>query len=207
MNAPLPMHGYATPADRPTRRAGVPSRRRRPLWFHHDIINCMLANPGITNREIAAKIGRTESTVSLIINSDIFRASLASRRAELNERLDDQIATGMRQVAEKTLGAIVAKIDAGRDKLPLPQLVDLADKMLDQLGYGPQAPSPVQMNMQFNGLVPRAELAAARQELREVEAARTAAMPRLPNPPQVIDGEVLRGASSRSERGAKVEEL
>lgn len=61
-------------------------RRPGPVklnYTHEDCIDAILANPAITQTELAARYGYTQSWISLIINSDAFQAALAKRRDEI----------------------------------------------------------------------------------------------------------------------------
>jgi hypothetical protein len=51
--------------------------------WHEVIIDLWLMDPLLTQREIAAKLGKTEAWLSILINNDAFRAKYAERKGEL----------------------------------------------------------------------------------------------------------------------------
>lgn len=57
---------------------------------HQAIADIIIANPKITQKEIAGEVGMTENWVSTIMRSDLFQSYLAQRRAQFEERLLDR---------------------------------------------------------------------------------------------------------------------
>jgi len=84
-------------------------------YTHEDIIDLILQNPAITQREIAKEYGYTEAWVSIIINSDAFQARLAERKAQLVDpiitaTLEDRF----KGLANLSLNILEEKLEAGR---------------------------------------------------------------------------------------------
>lgn len=152
-------------------RAG---KGKRPQFWHNAILDLLMANPMISQGEIARQLGKAQSTISLIMSSDLFKDALAQRKQAQNEILDEEIRHRLLKVTDKTLSAIEEKVDRGRDKLALNSLADLASMTLQSLGYGPKgAGTTVNVNAgQANvAVVERSELAAARQMMRDRQQA------------------------------------
>lgn len=74
-------------AEGPTRAhkytAGGAKQVEKLSYSHTAMIDSIIANPGITQRELGKHFGYTESWVSTIMASDAFQVLLAERRAEL----------------------------------------------------------------------------------------------------------------------------
>jgi hypothetical protein len=150
-------------------------------YWYDSIIDWMITNPGGTQRECAAALGKRECTISLIVNSDTFKTHYAARRRDYVERHDMSIITKTTRVAELALDGMIEKLDKGRNKLPLGQLADVSEKALARLGYGIQTakPAPVQINVGAQAgaqivQVPRETLAEARQNLRAIQTQKEA---------------------------------
>jgi hypothetical protein len=57
--------------------------RLRQNYTHDALIDLLIARPDMTQRQIAAYLGYTESWLSVVINTDAFQAKLAARREEI----------------------------------------------------------------------------------------------------------------------------
>jgi hypothetical protein len=87
-----------------------PARAERPQspgprklnYTHEDCIDAILANPAVTQNELAARYGYTPSWISLIINSDAFQAALAKRR-------DEVISPELRATVEERFRALITE--------------------------------------------------------------------------------------------------
>lgn len=127
------------------RKAWTPARFR---YWYDSIIDLLLVEPTLSQKEIAARVGRHAVTVGLIMNSDLFRARYEQRRGEQNAQLTQALNTRLARTAIASLEHIEATLQKKRDTIPLPELVDVADKALTRLGYGPKNhAAPVQVNV------------------------------------------------------------
>lgn len=63
----------------------APARRgpAKVRYSHVDMIDFLIANPGVSQGTIALRYGYSQSWVSQVMNSDAFQAALAARREEL----------------------------------------------------------------------------------------------------------------------------
>ena len=149
-------------------------QRTKMMWYYSAIIDWMIANPGRPLSECAKHIGRGQNTLSTIINSDMFKAALAQRKAEFQMRHDLSIIEKTTKVAHASLDAILESIEKKRDKIPLDALREISDSALSRLGYGttPAANPGVVVNVQQNVVAPVSaqDLAEARMALRQVQA-------------------------------------
>lgn len=171
----------------PANHVPAKSHKTKMLWYFDAIIDWMLANPGRPLYELAAHINRTPTTVSAIINSDMFKAALAARKATFHAQHDFGLIEKTTKVAHASLDAILEHLDKKRDKIPLDTLKDLNDSALTRLGYGVGAQTPplVQNNTQNNTVIVQAtpeDLEVARMALRQVQANAARQLPKAVEP-------------------------
>jgi hypothetical protein len=161
------------------------------------IIDLLLADASLTQNEIAIRLERHPATVGMIMNSDLFRARYEQRRGAQSLALQEAINTRLSRVAFLALELTEEILAEERTAVPLPALVDVADKALARLGYGPKMaanPAVVMINNRTSVVAPVTpeQLQAARQKL--IEAQRT------PRVPQVAASRV--GPSAGTQRRA-----
>lgn len=176
--------------------------RTRMMWYFDAIIDWMIANPGRPLHECATHIGRTPSTLSMIINSDIFKAALAERKANFQTHHDFGIIEKTTRVAHASLDAILDTLEKKRDKIPLGQLKEVSDSALQRLGYGIGGPA-VQVNVQNNDnrqvtvQATASDIEEARMALRQVQGNISTKLPN--NSPPMIESEAESVKGSVSE--------
>ena len=120
----------------------------RVKYSHDAMIDLILANPAISQGEMANHFGYTQPWVSRIMNSDAFQARLAERKTELvDPTIVATIDEKMRALASKSLDVVL-------DKLTASQSADLGLKALEitakALGYGARQQN---VNLQQNFVV------------------------------------------------------
>lgn len=129
---------YSSPILPKRPRATHPMQQelKNVRWNHEELIDHMLANPGQHQREIAKVFDRTETWISIIVNSDAFKARLAERKEELVDpilkaTLNDRICAA----ANKSMELVLEKLNS-----PLPPkddfIMEAAKLSLGALGYG-----------------------------------------------------------------------
>ena len=139
------------------------------------IIDLLLVEPSLTQKDIAIRLERHPATVGTLMNSDLFRARFEQRRGAQTAALKEEINTRLSRVAFRALELTEEILAEERTAIPLPQLVDVADKTLARLGYGPKMaanPAVVMINSQTSVVAPVTpeQLQAARQKLIEAQA-------------------------------------
>lgn len=86
-------------------------------YTHDDMIDCIIANPWISQGELAARYGYTEGWVSNIMASDVWRAKLAQRKEEvvdpvlkltLEERIQGMMLRSLQRLEEKLDAPVVS---------------------------------------------------------------------------------------------------
>lgn len=111
-------------------------------YSHKDMIDFIIANPGITQRDLAKRYGYTEGWISNVMASDAWQSALAARRAEICDPV--LVAT----VEERFRGVTLLSLERLKQKLEAPQVsdqvvlraVELGAKALGVGGNAPPAP-------------------------------------------------------------------
>lgn len=178
------------------------SHRTRPLWYHESIMDWMIANPDKPLKELANFIGKSPSTVSMIVNSDMFKAALSRRREEYRLHHDLGIIQKQTRIAHASMDAILSTLEKKRDTIPIQELREISDSALARLGYGTEpasAPVNVNVNNQATVVVPvtAQDLAEARMAFRQVQELKRA-LP-APRPPDVIEAKPMLEQDSGAE--------
>jgi hypothetical protein len=125
-------------------------------WNHEAVIDAMIANPDMSQNEIAAMMGYSPPWLSIIINSDAFQEKLSERRAEvIDPMLRATIEDRLRGVAAKAAEVILENLHAA----PTPKVALQALEVTTRaLGYGAKTGTEVNLNIQPVAVVPAKEL-------------------------------------------------
>lgn len=121
------------------RRNGIVKVR----YSHAALIDAIVANPTVTQRQLAAYFGYTEAWISQIMSSDAFQAALAARKEEIIDPL-------LRMTVEERLKGLTLKsIEVLQEHLATIRDPEIARDVLSistkALGYGARGPQ-VQVN-------------------------------------------------------------
>lgn len=139
---------------------------------HHAIMDFLLANPRESYSRVAAHFNVSPSWLSTVINSDIFQARLAQRRALMDQALNHNLTDRLSTIAEKSLGSLE---DALEDEaVSVNTQLDIAKLSLQALGFlGKPASSPtvVVNNNTQNNTISVADDAIQRAHTRIKDAA------------------------------------
>ena len=132
---------------------------RRVRYTHDALIDMIIANPAISQGELAKAFGYTQGWLSRVMNSDAFQARLAARKTEI---VDPQLVLSI----DEKLRALASKsLDIVLDKLAATQNPDTALKALEitskALGYGARQQN---LNVQQNFVVALPPKAASAEE-------------------------------------------
>lgn len=120
----------------------------RWMWWYDAIADWMIANPDGKLYDCAKELNRGAATISSIINTDMFKAHLAARKAAWTEKHDDALLARTRRLANLGLDILADHLEKKRDAVPMKQLTEVTMSALDRLGYSP-AKAPV-TNVQVN---------------------------------------------------------
>jgi hypothetical protein len=128
-------HESPIPADEPWNH--LPGREHLPgikkvNWSHDAMIDLLIANPAMSQGELAAAFGYTQSWVSLVMSSDAFRSRMEMRKEELvDPTIRITIEERFRALASKSLEVLQRKLESPNvsDNLAI-QAAGLAAKSL-----------------------------------------------------------------------------
>lgn len=132
---------------------------QRVKYTHDALIDMIIANPAVSQGQLAAQFGYTQGWLSRVMNSDAFQARLAARKMEV---VDPQLVLSI----DEKLRALASKsLDVVLDKLSVTQNPDTALKALEvtskALGYGARQQN---LNVQQNFVVALPPKAASAEE-------------------------------------------
>lgn len=159
-------------------------KQRKPTrWWHEVIVDDMLLHPKSTIKERADRTKYSENYLSLLMNSDMFKALYEQRRREFNIRLADGIQGKLSQAANTALDLVMESLEKKRDKIPFAELSQFTDRTLERLGYGVKQNGSL-VNLQVNAApsVTKEQLADARRDLRAIEDQREKTVTAIPLP-------------------------
>lgn len=110
-------------------------------YSHADMIDYIIANPRVTQGQLAARYGYTQGWISNVMASDAWKAAMAARRAELV----DPILTAT--LTERFEGITRLSLDRLQQKLEAPQVSDqvvlkAVELGAKAMGIGGNAPPP-----------------------------------------------------------------
>ena len=118
-------------------------------WWYSAIADLMIAEPHLTQKEIADRLGKHPNTVSMIVSTDMFQEFLAQRKDQWRRQHDFTILSKVTRVAELALESVAQQFEKKKDQIPLGLAVETMTSALDRLGYSPQNQQPlVQINNQ-----------------------------------------------------------
>ncbi len=126
---------------------------KRGISYSHDqMVDLIIGNPGISQGEIARRLGYSESWISQILNSDAFKSRLAERREAL-------VDPSIREQVEKGFDALIQRsVEILQEKLQNPSNLvsdQLAIRTLEiasrARGYGAREnPPPASVNIEMH---------------------------------------------------------
>lgn len=150
----------------PVMVGAMPDHLPERLNFRHEaLIDFMVANPMMTQQDIAKHFGYLQSYLSKLINSGLFRAKLAERRMEVFSVAAQTNREKLEELSSVVLDRLLVKVEVEQDTARLAKVAELA---LKAAGYGEPARQPAasvtQQNVYFLQPVQREILARAREE-------------------------------------------
>lgn len=165
---------------------------QKAMSWYDSIIDLMLIEPGISLKDIGAKLNKHPVTIGLIVRSDMFQARLAIRRAAYNEHLAAHTVQKLTKVAHKALDLTLEVMEKKGDTIPLKQVAEIATSALDKLGYGvpsrsESAPTQVFINNSSAAVASSSALERAREHMRTLQNREVAKSPTVLGDHQSID--------------------
>ena len=122
-------------------------------YTHDAIIDMIIANPAVSQGDLAREFGFTESWMSIIINSDSFQERLANRKGELvDPKIKASIEARLDAIARRALDRLLDKIDNNRP-VSNSDLIRMAALGVGDRNKRPET-APVQQNLYVVNLPP-----------------------------------------------------
>lgn len=123
---------------------------QKMAWWYWSFIDWMIANPAANIKDAAPLFNVTPQCLYIIKNSDAFKRHFDQRVKEISNGLNAEvvgafsdIASKTAALAEQTLDALSAKVDAAGKDMLTNELISVAELTLKKLGYGdPVAQGP-----------------------------------------------------------------
>jgi hypothetical protein len=150
-------------------------KANKPLrWWHESVMDYMLTHPGAPLKEIAAHFKRSVTHMSIIMNTDMFKAGFAERRKHFNEELGHSVQRKMLSALDLALDVVTEQLDKKRAQIPFKDTSAFVNTTLERLGYGTKQHG-VTVNVApatSHVTITSQDLADARALLRRSEAAK-----------------------------------
>jgi hypothetical protein len=143
-------------------------------WWHDALIDYMLTHPGAPLKEIALEFKRSISHISVIINTDMFKARFAQRRESFNQELGASVQRKMLGALDLALDVVTDQLNTKRSQIPFKDTAAFVNTTLERLGYGSSAKPGVAVTINASPQVSisASDLQEARELLRRSEAAK-----------------------------------
>lgn len=123
-------------------------------YSHDAMVDMIVANPWISQAELAVNFGYTEGWVSQVIASDAFQAKLSERKGELvDPTLRATIEERFKGLVARSLDILMRKLEKPIDKIDDETALRAVEVGARALGYGSKG-AGVTLNQQFVVAVP-----------------------------------------------------
>ena len=132
---------------------------------HEAIADWLISNPGGKQKDLAVDLGFAESTVSIVLNSDIFKEYWERRIIAHQKAVSESVIEKTEKVAGAVLDEIHERITGEKaEPIPLSLLNDVAGTSLKALGFGRDRGRGGNINIVIG--VPPEDLERAREKMR-----------------------------------------
>lgn len=109
-------------------------RLQRVRYNHEAMIDVLIAEPTITQKQLAERFGHSENWVSIVMGSDSFQAALAKRRDDvIDPFLVATVEERLRGLADQSLKVIAENLEKTRNTDVALKALDISTKAL---GFG-----------------------------------------------------------------------
>jgi hypothetical protein len=167
-------------------------------WWYDRLIDWMIAHPEGTMGQAAIEFKTSESWLSVIKNSDMFK----DRFAVASKNASDVTLLGIKEkglaAAEQALDALNKRLETQAAVLPVSTLLEITDITMKRFGYATdkKAAGPAVQNNYFMGGVSQQELSNARANMNKLAVVRREATELVPVEGESGGKEDERGVSS-----------
>lgn len=127
----------------------------RVNYTHDAMIDLIIANPAISQNDLAKHFGYSVGWVSRVRNSDAFLARLAERKGDIvDPALTLSVEEKLRSIVDKSAEIIMEKLEKSQSADMAFKALDLAGKLA---GYGARNNGPVVQNNFVVALPPKVQ--------------------------------------------------
>lgn len=134
------------------RRPGISKIR----YTHEDCVNAIIAEPWISQNELAARYGYSAAWMSTVINSNAFKERLAARRAEVVDPvLMATLEERFRALATRSVEVLQEKLSLPSHMVPDQLALQAAALGAKSLGMGVPQPPPAAAEADLHVLADR----------------------------------------------------
>lgn len=129
------------------------NRLQRVHYSHEAMIDILIAEPQITQKELAKRFGKSQGWISIVMGSDAFQGALAKRRDDLmNPEIIVSLEERYKGLADQSLRVLSEKLDTTQNAELALKCADIAGKAL---GFGARGPQTVNNNQYVVALPPK----------------------------------------------------
>lgn len=123
---------FDDPPPAPPQEIAIKPSVQKVRYTHDAMIDLIVANPSVSQNELAQFFGYSATWVSIIVNSDAFKERLSERKTEL---VDPKIIAGIEArlegLAQRSLDMLIDRLDRPGNGIKTMELVAIA-----KLGVG-----------------------------------------------------------------------
>jgi hypothetical protein len=111
-------------------------------YSHDAMVDVIVANPSIKQKELAAMFGRSDAWISVVMASDVFQMKLAERRQEIIDPLmKEEIEARFKMVTRRSLEVLQEKLNSPSSVVDAGLALKAAELGMKGMGIG--QPQPV----------------------------------------------------------------
>lgn len=142
---------------------------KRP--WHEAVIDMWLVDPTLQQGEIARALGKTQAWVSILVNSDAFRAKYAARKAELvDPYISEGAETRLKAVVNEAANELVKRLTLAPGGMSVRELTSVVGVASKALGMGVAQQGPAVQQTLYVIPAPAAPTNVAEWQQRVVDA-------------------------------------
>lgn len=154
---PIPLAGAPTPLvaadlERLKQPRHVPQAPQRIRDSHH--MMARLSAAGLNHKEVAERLGYSRERVQVIVNAPAMQELIATYRAKIDERFEEQIdafielSTRNMMAAQRHIADHISDLDDAGELLPVRVALAISSDSADRVGYGKHS-TQTNLNVDF----------------------------------------------------------
>jgi hypothetical protein len=134
---------YANYVPTPKWPSGANQGVGKVRYTHDAMIDLMIADPTISQNDLARHFGYTASWVSQIIASDAFQSRMAERREEIvDPTIRATVEERFKGIVHRSLEILAEKLNRPSEQIPDNLVIRTAELATRALGYGAKSEAP-----------------------------------------------------------------